>query len=67
MYLVFVYMCELKALITVCPMKDALPWVFRVEVWATFCFLYFQLNRDLGCGWCPACDLNTGPSTLCLN
>ena len=44
-------MCELKAPITVCPMKHAFPWVFQVEVWATFCFLYFQLNRDLGCGW----------------
>ena len=45
-------------------MKHAFPWVSRVEVWGTFCFLSFQLNRDLGCGWLvPSC---LRPSTQML-
>ena len=52
---------HLKALITVSQIKHAFPWVSQVEVWATFCFLYFQLKHDLGCGWwpLPATSLST--------
>ena len=54
---------HLKALITVSQIKHAFPWVSQVEVWATFCFLYFQLKHDLGCGWwpLPATSLSTQP------